>query len=197
MDMWKRVLLAIVIGWGGYQWWDHRPVPYGPGVAAVHVPVQQSVSDAHPFSFKGYRVTPLARFTMEARVLAREDYRIGRESELSPIDFVFGWGRMSDGAVLDQINIRQSNRFYYWNVKEFPIPRHEIETSSANMHLIPADNAIERSLDKVRRGQVVQLRGYLVRVDANDGWSWASSLSRNDTGAGACELIYVEDVIIL
>jgi hypothetical protein len=197
MDMWKRILLAVLIGWGGYHWWTHRPLPYGVGVAAPTLPAQQHVSEGQPFAYKGYRVTPLARFNLDARVLAREDYGFGRESEISPVDVVFGWGRMSDGAVLDQIRIRQSNRFYYWSVEEFPIPRQEIESHSANMHLIPADSAVERTLSRIRQGQLVRLRGYLVRVDASDGWSWVSSLSRNDTGAGACELIWVEEIFTL
>jgi hypothetical protein len=62
------------------------------------------------------------------------------------------------------------------------------------MHLIPANGAVENGLGKIRQGQIVRLRGYLVRVDASDGWHWASSLTRDDVGAGACELIWVEDV---
>lgn len=195
--MWKAILVTVLLGWGGYHWWNTRPLAYAPGVAAAQLPLQQDVADPRPFTYKGYRVTPLARFNMDARVLARESYRFGREAELSSTDLVFGWGRMSDGAILDRIDIRQSNRFYYWSVKEFPIPREEIEASSANMHLIPADSAIERGLDKLRRGQLVRLRGYLVRVDATDGWAWSSSLSRNDTGPGACELIWVEELVSL
>jgi hypothetical protein len=161
---------------------------------APQAPVQREVSNAPSFDYKGYRITPLAQFSAEARVLAREDYRIGREADLARTDLVLGWRRMSDQAVLKQIDIGQSNRFYYWSVKEFPIPQREIETSSANMHLIPADNAIESKLDQVRIGQVVHLRGYLVRVEASDGWRWMSSLTREDTGAGACELVWVEEL---
>jgi hypothetical protein len=197
MDMWKRILLVVLIGWGGHHWWTQRPVPYGVGVGAATLPAQHQVSEAQPFTYKGHRVTPLARFNLEARVLAREDYGLGRESEISPVDLVFGWGRMSDGAVLERINIRQSNRFYYWSVEEFPIPRQEIESNSANMHLIPADSIVERTLKKIRQGQLVRLRGYLVRVDGNDGWTWSSSLTRDDTGAGACELIWVEELTTL
>jgi hypothetical protein len=103
-----------------------------------------------------------------------------------------GWGRMSDEGVLRNIDISQSGRFGFWRVKEFPIPEREIETSAANMHLIAADRNIERQISQVRRGQVVHMRGYLVRADASDGWHWISSLSREDTGAGACELFWVE-----
>ena len=34
--------------------------------------------------------------------------------------------------------------------------------------------------------------GYLVDVDHDSGWYWRSSMSRLDTGDGACELVYVE-----
>lgn len=44
--------------------------------------------------------------------------------------------------------------------------------------------------------QVLQLAGKLVRVDAPDGWHWQSSLTREDTGHGSCELVYVESVIV-
>jgi hypothetical protein len=99
---------------------------------------------------------------------------------------------MSDEAVLNKIVITQSGRWYHWQVDDFPIPRIEIETQSANMHLIPASNAVESMIKKVKQGQIIDMRGYLVRVDAKDGWHWLSSLTRNDTGAHACELVFVE-----
>jgi hypothetical protein len=32
----------------------------------------------------------------------------------------------------------------------------------------------------------------LVEADGRDGWKWRSSLTRDDTGDGACELMWVE-----
>jgi hypothetical protein len=77
-------------------------------------------------------------------------------------------------------------------VKEFPIPRRDIEIHSANMHMIPATAEVERQLLRVRPGQVVALMGYLVEVRGRDGFRWRSSLTREDTGNGACELVWVE-----
>jgi hypothetical protein len=99
--------------------------------------------------------------------------------------------------VLDKVKISQSSRFYYWRVDEFPIPRQEIEQSSANMHMIPADATIERRLKDVRPGQTVRIDGWLVEARGSDGWRWRSSLTRNDTGAGACEVIFVRDLQVL
>lgn len=190
--MWKRVLIAVAIGWAAYSAWEKREVQHNAGIIASRAPQQELLNGVPTFEFNGYRITPLAEYDIEARLLAREYYRLGREAELSPIDFGVGWGRMSDESILQQIDISQSNRFMHWRVKEFPIPQREIETSAANMHLIPADSAVARQLDKMRVGQIVRLRGQLIRADAQDGWRWVSSLSRDDTGAGACELLWVE-----
>jgi hypothetical protein len=46
----------------------------------------------------------------------------------------------------------------------------------------------------VRAGSLVRFSGYLVKVEAPDGWAWVSSLTRDDTGAGACELVWVDDL---
>jgi hypothetical protein len=195
--MWKRLLVVALLAWGAHSWWSARAVSHGPGVVAAEVPEQGSLDSEATFDYKGYKITRLASFALEARVLSRADYHLGREAELSPTDLALGWGRMSDETVLHNIDISQGNRFYFWRVEEFPIPQREIQTSSANMHLIPADNAVARQLDKVRKGAVVQLHGYLIRAEAGDGWRWVSSLSREDAGAGACEVVWVEGLTIL
>jgi hypothetical protein len=99
---------------------------------------------------------------------------------------------MSDESVLERIDISQSNRYFHWRTDNFPIPRKEIETQASNMHLIPSNETIEKAIKQARKGEIVSFSGYLVRVDAEDGWHWVSSLSRSDTGGGACELIWVE-----
>lgn len=105
---------------------------------------------------------------------------------------------MSDERVLENIEISQSGRFYRWQVDAFPIPRREIETHSANMHLIPASDAVKSVLDKIRKGDIIEISGSLVNVMSNnDGWHWKSSQTRTDTGRGACELIWVESADIV
>jgi hypothetical protein len=177
--------------------WREDAVETGPGIVAADPPVQTRPVRAEPFDLAGYRLTPLADFRIRARVLSRREYRFDREADLSPLDLALGWGRMSDADVLADIDITQSGRWYRWRAERLPIPRRELETHSTNVHLIPADAAIADTLDRIAQGQVVELTGRLVRVDAADGWRWISSLTRDDTGQGACELIYVERAIIL
>jgi len=171
----------------------HRPIPHGPGEIAPDIPVQGALADAPALWRKAdYTIKPLTTFSITARVLSRADYRFDHEAGLVPVDLALGWGRMSDSAVLDKIDISQSGRFYYWRVNEFPIPKREIIESSANMHLIPADANVEREIKRTRDGDIVRFDGYLVEVDGENGYRWISSLSRADSGAGACELVWVE-----
>jgi len=167
-------------------------VSHEPGVMAPDFPTQTRVNTAQSFSHKGYTITPLEEFSITAKVLAKKRYHSGREADLSPVDLALGWGPMSDTNVLKHIKISQSNRWYHWNAKEFPIPRREIETHSANMHMIPENSSVESALLNTREGNIISLKGKLVLITAKDGWRWKSSLTRNDTGAGACEVIWVE-----
>jgi len=193
--MMRRWLLAALIAFGVWQWWGSRSVEHAPGVLAATTPEQHNIYINRPqFKMKGYTMTALASFALTARVLGVEHYYADREADLAPVDLALGWGPMSDSAVLSKVSITQGGRFYNWHVNEFPVPRREIEVNSANMHLIPATPAVEKQLSRARVGSIVHLSGYLVEARGGDGWRWISSLTRDDTGAGACELVWVEQL---
>ena len=145
-----------------------------------------------------YKLTLLEPYSGIFRVMSREDYFSGEEAKISPVDFALGWGPMSDPQVYKQLNIEQRNRWYYWRTSEQPpIPIAEINRHSANTHLIPANKTIAEQLKKIRRDDLIRLKGHLVEVKAQNGFTWRSSLSREDTGNGACELMLVEDVQLI
>jgi hypothetical protein len=188
---WIAIALALVVG--VYQLRPSAEIRHPPGVIAAREPVQVDFAGARAFEHQGLQILPIATLDVEARVLSSERYWMSREGRLSPIDLALGWGPMSDQSVLDRINITQGGRFYYWWTARPPIASAEIARHSANMHLIPANDLVWRRLKSFRPGQVVRLQGYLVRATGPDGWRWESSLSRTDTGAGACELLWVEE----
>jgi len=167
--------------------------PMPPRVQAGAPPLQSAVpASMSPFRLQAAALQPLAGFSLQARVLAREDYAFGREAALSPTDLALGWAGMADEATLARLEISQPGRWYHYRWQgEPPLPQDEIARSSANMHLIPADAAVARALRTVRPGDRVRVEGWLVEASAPDGWRWRSSLSRDDQGGGACELVYV------
>lgn len=197
MRSWRPWLLfALLLCLGGY-WWGGRAVPRADGVIAPDDPAQTNFTTPQAsIAFKDATLHPLATFALTARVLSRENYHVDAESNLSPTDLAFGWGRMSDSAVLRHIDISQGGRFYYWRARTLPIPEREIETHSANMHILPANPLVAHELKRVRAGDVVTLAGLLVEADKPGDWHWRSSLTRDDTGDGACEVVYVETLSI-
>ena len=189
-------ILILLIGFGAYQYWQGRPVTthMNPGVWVAEEPLQIEVIPGAEIRKGAYRIKALAEYDIKARVLGAEHYHLDREADLSKVDLAVGWGAMSDPEVLGKISISQSSRFFYWHVDEFPIPQRMIESQSANMHTIPSNSDIADRLASIRTGDIIRIHGYLVEATAEDGWRWRSSLSRNDTGDGACELVWVESV---
>lgn len=200
----KALLFALVLAAGlGYNYWkSHRPIQVEapPRVtldvaADTGAPQQRDLSRQPMFRVNGYTLTGLAEFSMGARVILAKHYSSDREADLSPVDLALAWGPMGDLAVLAALSFSQSGRFYHWRYQGMPpIPHRDIERNSANMHLIPSSRAMAQQLHSVKPGDLVRFRGYLVRAEAQDGWTWTSSLTRDDTGGGACELIYLQEL---
>jgi len=189
----SRFFKYIVIFAIGFALWNYWLKPdKGISDAADY----QTTAGIHQFN--GYSMTNLQPYTGEFRVLSKENYNFGRESEISPVDFALGWDKMADPEVYKQLSIRQSNRWYHWRYENAPpIPVREIEMQSANTHLIPASKLIAKQLKAIDQDDLIYLKGQLVEVKSSDGWTWRSSLSREDTGGGACELMLVEEVRVI
>ncbi len=140
-----------------------------------------------------YHLKPLAHFSLDARILHRKLYGYDRSAKLVPVDLALGWGPMSDQAVLDRIKVSQSMRFYWYEYEmPPPIPKDQIISHSTNLHVIPATPAIGSFCKSLRQGELVHLDGELVEATGPEIGTWRSSVSRTDTGNGACELMLVE-----
>lgn len=185
--------LAALVGYGLF---GRGEIRHAPGVLVREDPEQVilDVKDRAPWELNGYQITPLAEFRIKARVLSVAGYSSGRESEISPLDLALGWGPMSDQRILDQMIITQSGRWYHWRASRMPTEAGVINSHSANMHMIPADQKLAARLNELRPGHIVELTGSLVSVKGKDGWNWTSSLDREDTGNRACELVWVKNV---
>jgi len=193
----QQLLLILVAAIAVHLYWDGRAIDPGPGQVAPRDPVQRDLPARRHFEFKGYEMTSLAEFDVEARVLSAKRYSHDASAELSPVDLALGWGPMSDGEVLDDIHISQHGRFYEWSTRNPPIPITEIGRHSANMHMIPADASIASALEDVRPGHIVRIHGDLVKATHPGGFRWKSSLTRRDAGGGACEVVFVRRLEVI
>ncbi len=161
-------------------------------------PVQTEPSHAPFDETRGrrtFRITPRAAYDVAARVGRAERYRWGASGALIPWDFVLTWGAATKEPAWSRISYLQTGRFYNWRCDDSLDPAY-VASHTANTHLIPASRRIASALAHVRRGDVVRLEGDLVDVDGPDGFVWKTSLTRTDTGPGACETLFVRAVTI-
>ncbi len=189
-----QVLLGIYVLWGAWNWYTGRPVSAPDGVLAADEPQQVDVAQGEQRQIGRWSLNERATYKITARVLARETYHFDALAGLAPEDLALGWGPMSDNRVLKGIEISQSHRFYFWRSTTMPIPRDAIISHSANTHVIPGNALVAKQLSRLRPGEVVTLTGELVDAHRSDGVSIRTSMTRLDTGAGACEVMWVADV---
>jgi hypothetical protein len=190
---WLLFIAAIL---GGTHWWIYeRPVSRPPGVLVTAEPRQQILDPPPSFEDRGYRFIERARYDITARVLRREIYRADGAASLAPVDLAVGWGPLSDSRIVDRLEFSQMGRFFYWKPKDFatfPLPPESLIAHGAQMHLIPATKEMDNRIRRLRPGQIATVGGYLVDVRGPGGFTWNTSLTRADTGDGACEIVWVE-----
>ena len=207
-----HVILGLLLAWAVWPWVRDATAPHtatasslvcpAVPVHSTNGPVQTDLPDPvpGPFPLDQGTAAPLAGYSVVARVLSREDYAHDPGSQWSPTDLVLGWGLMADERLTDQLNVTQGGRWYayHWDHAPPADPK-AIARHSANTHLVPADPGVARTLRAVRPGNWVRLEGWLVDLQDSrpGGGHWRSSLTRDDTGNGACELLYVCSIEIL
>lgn len=195
----KKLLIIsfFAIGLTAYLFWPEKVITYPAGITAQEQPRQVNIDGNNEWQTDEFNFKALAEYKIKARVLSRNNFSVGTESKISPVDLALGWGPMSDQSIIDGIKITQRNRWYRWETDSYPLPRNDIMHNSANVHIIPGNDDVETKLDDIYKGSLIEMSGFLVEIKTDDGWRWKSSLRRDDTGGGSCELFWVEELNIL
>jgi hypothetical protein len=180
-----------------------RPIQHPAGfIVAPDEPEQKNLPDKQriagvPQYYRDHQMDLLARYQFEARIISMAWFRKTDPvsfGKVSPMDLGVGWGRMSDSANIDALEWSHSTRFLSFKYANgLPLPLDEIIRSIANVHVLPANDDVLEKLEGLRPGQKVRVTGYLVELKGNS--RFRSSLTREDRGAGACEMMWVESVL--
>jgi hypothetical protein len=145
-----------------------------------------------------FYLNPIAEYSVNAVVVSKESYSYGWQAELAPVDLALVWGKLSNPELMENITFSQSDRWYFFEYSnDSPLSGSYISTHSSNSHIIPANENISRAVKSIKKNEKVMLKGFLVNVKGRynntDVW-WNSSITRNDTGDGSCEVFYVTKV---
>ena len=169
----------------------------------IDEPIQEPYDGSVKLIIDNYDISIdlIYKYEISGKAVATYHYLPTKTSnKLSPVDVGIAWGYLLNEENFDSIKwVETGNRYLT------AIPKNQnwyneiggIDGLFSNNHLIPSNKKIKRQLKKIRPGDIVQIKGYLVNVywrQDNGDYYWESSTSRYDTGNGACELIYVTDV---
>jgi hypothetical protein len=195
------ILLAI-------SFWKRDDLPSGKAVhpALADEPEQRKTSrSAFTTRWKDveYRVDPEFEYELRGLVVSfrRHDgnSRMHRRANdhLNVADVCVLWSDNASSQYLDEF--RFWNGIFTCNVKTSSSAAWESFdiTAMSNNHLISDDPDIRARVNGIRIGDQVRIRGVLASYGAVGGSSRGTSTTREDTGDGACETIFVDSFEII
>ncbi len=91
-------------------------------------------------------------------------YQDDAQAEFSPIDYAVSWGLFAEPEIARHITVNQYDRYLNWKIDRLPVPAEQAMQMVSNMHIIPANPKIAKDIQKVKRGDLVRLKGELVEV---------------------------------
>jgi hypothetical protein len=192
----RRAFLIGLVVLGIWFYERTRPIPQPPGILAQDPPQISAVADKPPvFERNNHVLTGLAGFRAKARVLSVERYSRDRESRISPLDIVLGWGRLSDSVTLKGVDVAQTERRLLFKSYDPAFPDEVAVGHVLNLHLVAADEQIEARLKQLRAGSVVEIEGWLVEAVAGDGWRWRGE-AREHTPQAPGNVVWVKRIEI-
>ncbi len=165
--------------------------------SAFAVQAQQTpefnIANGLPPVSKDQKISVLEPFSGEFRILGSKIYTQDAQARFSPIDYAVTRGIFTEPEIARQISINQYDRFLNWRMAKPPIPPKLATQLVSNMHIIPANPEVAKEIKKVKRGDLVRIKGELVQVNAKD-LVWKSALDWNGVGDGACKLVRVDSI---
>jgi len=197
-------LLIAALGHVGYTYvWQYpRGSVRGPPVSITDEPIQ--VTRAAPLEVlvsrdgRIFQILGTHDYEVSGRVLSATTYNVISKNAFFDVDLGLAWGPRVE-RMLANYQFRQNDRWLFWQSKG-PVSDEErayITAHIGNEHLIPKEGSatIARAIRWARAGDDVRIKGKLVTVRAYSSKEVVaqSSLSRDDVGAGACEIVYVEE----
>ncbi len=178
-------------------------------ISDIPDPVQTETLGDTAFRLDGFDVVVnyMYEYDIEALVVHTKDY-LGFDigDQMSRRDFGLAWGGVAEYNEYIDFHWNQYDRYLSWKIdslQELDNVGGEkyINSHCSNNHIIPANDEVSKNIWFVRTGDHIRLKGYLVNVDATrsdrSNFTWHSSTTRTDIGNGACEVIYVTDIIWL
>lgn len=206
----KFILLISLVVHLGTAFWMQLP-EQSEILAELQEDPIQTESIREPFELEKsnvkWKITPLYDYSARGLVVSDKRYdafALYDTSHFYPMDLCLVWGANVENEVYRKATFWQDHRWCLW---QYPYGASVNGGQVSNNHLVPASDKIYKELKKVRKGDQVLIEGALISAEGQalagakertpGEMRFVSSTSREDSGGGACEYIYVEKFEIL
>ncbi|MDX9731337.1 MAG: hypothetical protein RBT63_06160 [Bdellovibrionales bacterium] len=175
----------------------------------IQVPIQSGVQTGDPapirltFRDKNYELIPRAEYSLEGLIVSQHrsdsafDLMHKRTGDFLNIqDICTVWGRTLSSGLYRDIKFWSGDWTcnFQASAENFAAIKFD---EIANNHILAKDETIRKTLEGLEKGDEIRIRGKLVDYQIEGLGLRKTSLVRNDTGNGACEILYVEAVEVL
>lgn len=177
-------------------------------------PVQAPVTSKEEIKFDSggysYTLTPLFYYEINALIVHAKDYSwftIYQKNKTLQYDLCLIWGGNVASKVYQDKGLQFAQDSRFCSARWQPGMSFSMNEASNN-HLLASDKRVIGKLNSITTGDQIKLRGRLVNLQAmkeksTDGeydptfFQMKTSTIRTDGGDGACEVIYVDDLVVL
>jgi hypothetical protein len=206
-----RTLLVAGAALAAASCWqrDALPPPERLDPALEQEPLQRAVA-TEPFQTTvggiTYTVRPLYAYELHGLVVSKHDadtwwdyIHAAANDRLNVTDLCVVWGRNAKSGSYRGIDFSSGQFVCYARTSSSEAWAAFDPASLSNNHLLTDDPRIADTLKSTRIGDQIHVRGYLAEYSHDHGFAFrrGTSVTRTDSGDGACETVFATDAAIL
>lgn len=196
--LWLASLLAA-----GAAWTQKGKLPPAKDIRreSWRVPLQKE-TDAQPFSFsylgRPFDVRPLAAYEFWGILVSHNDISsfadiYHDEKAVDTKDVCVAWGEAAANPEISKVKFKSGPFTCYFS---YPGDVVFQQQHVSNTHFVTDDPLVRATIAGLKVGDQIHARGWLVSyrpADEPNNWR-TSSMTRADTGPGACEVMFVKEL---
>jgi len=208
--LFKRVaIISLLVMIATYFTKDTLPAPEYYANTLIKEPIQNK-SSKKPFNIEAnqehYLITPEYEYSLEGVVVSTHNadafLDMAHHEEwrdfINIRDLCIIWGNNVKSGVYKDMQFENGNWTCWYSWPNANVRQRFKNNQLSNNHLLTGEESVKRAIMEAKPGDHIHIEGMLVNyANSANGFKRGTSISRTDTGQGACETIYVEKFDII
>lgn len=208
--LFKRIFWfsALTLAWT-YFYKDRFPEPEYYNLASLDAPRQSATTEPEfttHVNRQEYTITPKFDYELEGVIVSYHDadafgdiWHHGRWKDfLNLRDLCVIWGQNVESGVYQKMKFSNDSWTCWASWPDSDTGKLFKMNALSNNHMLTDSDTIKKALMDAEPGDHIRLKGLLAEYgNKTSGFKRGTSVTRNDTGNGACETIYLDEFTVI